>query len=74
MMQVDRNDIWVNLQQIERGTISQLENFYKDIELMIESKCYIPAYPMVITDSWGFNSELGVQLLDLHELYKKLRY
>ena len=54
------------------GTISQLENFYKDIELMIESKSHIPSYPRVIADDWDFNSELGIQLLDLYEVYKKL--
>ncbi|WP_416147660.1 hypothetical protein ACM26V_15645 [Salipaludibacillus sp. HK11] len=54
------------------GTISQLENFYKDIELMIESKSHIPSYPRVITDTWDFNSGLGIKLLDLYEFYKKL--
>ncbi|MCM3163991.1 hypothetical protein KDJ21_016340 [Metabacillus litoralis] len=60
------------LGQGKDGTISQLESFYKDIEIMIESKSHIPSYPRVITDTWDFNSELGVQLLDLYELYKKL--
>ncbi|GAA0306182.1 hypothetical protein GGQ92_002892 [Gracilibacillus halotolerans] len=60
------------LGQGKDGTINQLENFYKDIELMIESKSHIPSYPRIITDTWDFNSELGIQLLDLYELYKKL--
>ncbi|WP_332651818.1 hypothetical protein [Lysinibacillus sp. 54212] len=60
------------LGQGKDGTISQLENFYKDIELMIESKSHIPSYPRAIVDSWDFNSELGKQLLDLYEVYKKL--
>lgn len=60
------------LGQGKEGTISQLENFYKDIELMVESKSHIPSYPRVITDTWNFNSELGIQLLDLYELYKKI--
>lgn len=61
------------LGQGKDGTISQLENFYKDIELMIESKSHIPSYPRAITDSWDFNSELGKQLLDLYEIYKNLK-
>jgi len=61
------------LGQGKDGTISQLENFYKDIELMIESKSHFPSYPRAIADSWDFNSELGKQLLDLYEEYKKLR-
>ncbi|PGT91625.1 hypothetical protein [Bacillus sp. AFS040349] len=60
------------LGQGKDGTISQLENFYKDIEQMMESKSHIPSYPRFITDTWDFSSELGVQLLDLYELFKKL--
>ncbi|NBJ71605.1 MULTISPECIES: hypothetical protein [Bacillota] len=60
------------LGQGKDGTISQLENFHKDIELMIESKRHIPSYPRAIADSWDFNSELGKQLLNLYEDYKKL--
>jgi hypothetical protein len=61
------------LGQGKDGTISQLENFYKDIELMIESKSHVPSYPRAIADSWDFNSELGKHLLELYEEYKKLR-
>jgi|GEM_PF-3170576 hypothetical protein len=61
------------LGQGKDGTISQLENFYKDIELMIESKSHVPSYPRAIADSWDFNSELGKQLLELYDEYKKLR-
>ncbi|UJW57910.1 hypothetical protein HXZ66_11075 [Bacillus sp. A116_S68] len=60
------------LGQGKDGTISQLENFYKDIELMIESKNHLSSYPRVITDTWDLNSKLGMQLIDLYELYKKL--
>lgn len=60
------------LGQSKDGTLSQLELIYKDIELMIETKSHKPSYPMVITDSWDYNSELGIQLLDLYERYKKL--
>lgn len=54
------------------GTIPQLKKIYKDIELMIESKEHLPSYPIIITDSWDFNSELGKQLLDLYGMYKRL--
>lgn len=54
------------------GTINQLENIYKEIELMVESLNYIPSYPRVIVDTWDYSSELGKQLLDLYEIYKKL--
>jgi len=54
------------------GTINQLENIYKEIELMVESLNYIPSYPRVIVDTWDYSSELGKQLLDLYEIYKTL--
>ncbi|MEK4083775.1 hypothetical protein [Psychrobacillus sp. FSL K6-1415] len=54
------------------GTINQLENIYKEIELMIESLNYIPSYPRVIVDTWDYSSELGKQLLDIYEIYKTL--
>ncbi|WP_332651506.1 hypothetical protein [Lysinibacillus sp. 54212] len=60
------------LGQGKDGTIGQLRNFCKDIELMIESKSHISSYPRAIADSWDLNSELGKQLLDLYEVYKKL--
>lgn len=69
---IEREIKALKLGQGKDGTISQLENFYKDIQLMIESKDYIPSYPRAIADSWDFNSELGKQLLDLYEVYKKL--
>lgn len=54
------------------GTINQLENIYKEIELMVESLNYIPSYPRVIVDTWDYSSELGKQLLDLYDIYKTL--
>lgn len=54
------------------GTINQLESIYNDIEQMIESQSHIPSYPRTIVDAWDFKSELGKQLLELFEVYKKL--
>lgn len=54
------------------GTINQLKIFYKDIEIMIENKGYVPTYPRVIVDEWSYESELGKQLLDFYESYKEL--
>ena len=44
------------------GTINQLENICKEIELMIESLNYIPSYPRAIVDNWDYSSKLGKQL------------
>lgn len=54
------------------GTINQLENICKEIELMVESLNYIPSYPRAIVDTWDYSSELGKQLLELYSIYKSL--
>ncbi|MEC2072510.1 hypothetical protein [Alkalihalophilus marmarensis] len=60
------------LVQSKDGTINQLKNFYKDVELMIKSNNHNPSYPRVFTETWDYNSELVIQLLNLYELYKKV--
>ncbi len=54
------------------GTVNQLEKFYNEMEQMVEFKNHIPSYPRAIVDTWDINSELGKQLLELYEAYKKL--
>ena len=41
------------------GTIRQLENFHSEIEQMVESKAFIPSYPIAIVDTWDFTSNLA---------------
>ncbi|WP_019377054.1 hypothetical protein [Virgibacillus halodenitrificans] len=57
------------------GTISHLKTVLIELEKMkeqLDNKKFTPTYPIFITDSWSFNSDLGIQLLKLNEEYKKL--
>lgn len=42
------------------GTINQLEKFYKEIELMIDSQSFIPSYPRAIVDTWIIVANLEI--------------
>lgn len=60
---------------VANGTIAQLEHICKEIEKMkitLNSKIFLPSYPVIIVDSWDFKSTLGNDLLYLAEKYKKL--
>ncbi len=57
------------------GTIAQLEHICKEVEKMkstLNSKIFLPSYPVIIVDSWDFKSTLGNDLLNLLEKYKEL--
>ncbi len=41
------------------------------LENMMNNKCLTLCYPRIIVDSWDFNDDLGLELLDLAELYKR---
>ena len=49
----------------------QLCNILEELENMMNSKCLTLCYPRIIVDSWDFNDDLGIELLDLAELYKR---
>lgn len=49
----------------------QLRNILEELENMLNNKCLILCYPRIIVDSWDFNDDLGIELLDLAELYKR---
>lgn len=58
------------------GNVIQLNSFINDIDRMIgatSSNVFTPAFPHVIVDSWRMDSKLGEQLLNLFELYKKVK-
>jgi hypothetical protein len=60
---------------VANGTIAQLENIRQEVEKMkttLNSKIFLPFYPVIIVDSWDFKSILGNDLLTLAEKYKKL--
>ncbi len=49
----------------------QLSNILEELEKMMNNKCLALCYPRIIVDSWDFNDNLGLELLDLAELYKR---
>ncbi len=54
----------------------QLEKILHELELMKEvssSNEFTPAFPSIIVDSWDYSNELGIFLLDLYEVYKKIK-
>ena len=49
----------------------QLSSILEELENMMNNKCLTLYYPRIIADSWDFNDDLGIELLDLAELYKR---
>lgn len=49
----------------------QLSDILEELEKMMNNKCLPLCYPRIIVDSWDFNDDLGIELLDLAELYKR---
>lgn len=49
----------------------QLSNILEELENMMDNKYLSLCYPRIIVDSWDFNDDLGIELLDLAELYKR---
>lgn len=54
----------------------QLEKIIYEIDEMIlvnSAKEFTPSFPRMIVDSWEFNNQLGIELLQFFELYKKVK-
>lgn len=63
---------------VEKGSsnkiIQQLETIIKELEQMKNIKnanLYIPSFPRFIIDSWDYNDSLGIELMNLFEIYRK---
>lgn len=63
-----------NVQQgLSKKNISQLESILDELNLMQKQKNLIICYPRIIVDSWDYSDQLGLELLQLSELYKKIK-
>lgn len=51
----------------------QLSSILKELEKMMDNKGLVLYYPRMIVDTWDFNDELGSELLELAEIYKRLK-
>lgn len=62
--------------RVNYSSEAQLEKFINEVNKMLDvptSKDFTPSFPRAIVDSWDFNNTLGLELLDLFELYKKAK-
>ena len=50
----------------------QLQTILAELQKSNMQKNVILSYPRVIVDSWDYSDELGVELLELAELYRKI--
>ena len=50
-----------------------LNEILVELKKMLNNKCLQLSYPRIIIDSWDFKDELGIKLLDLAELYKRMK-
>ncbi len=50
----------------------QLQTILAQLQKSNMQKNVILSYPRIIVDSWDYSDELGVELLELAELYRKI--
>ena len=55
---------------ISEKNLVQLNGILEELEKMMDNKCLPLSYPRIIVDSWEYHDKLGMELLDLVELYK----
>ena len=50
----------------------QLQTILAELQKSNMQKNVILSYPRIIVDSWDYSDQLGVELVELAELYKKI--
>ena len=53
--------------------ILQLNSILHELNLMVKQKNLNIYYPRIIVDSWDHSDQLGFELLELSDLYKKIK-
>lgn len=65
----------LEIENIKKGlskkNLVQLNAILKELETTLNNKCLPLSYPRIIVDSWDFQDKLGMELLNLAELYKR---
>ncbi len=56
---------------ISKKNLAQLKGILDELEKTLNNKCLPLSYPRIIIDLWDFQDRLGLELLDLAELYKR---
>ena len=55
-----------------KKNIVQLQTILTELQKSNTQKNVILSYPRIIVDSWDYSDKLGVELLELAELYRKI--
>lgn len=50
----------------------QLQTILTELQKSNTQKNVILSYPRIIVDSWDYSDQLGMELLELAELYRKM--
>ena len=58
--------------EIEKVKVGQSKKNMVQLQTILAEKNVILSYPRIIVDSWDYSDELGVELLELAELYRKI--
>lgn len=66
---VKREMEYVRIGQSKKNYV-QLSYILEELTKMMNNKGLVLGYPKILVDSWDFYDELGLELLDLAELYK----
>lgn len=56
---------------LSNKSYAQLRSILEELETMLNEKGVSAYYPRIIVDSWDYNDQLGLELLELEELYKR---
>ena len=71
-----KSKVQTEIQNVQLGlgvkNISQLKTILNEINLMKENPNIHVTYPRIIIDSWDYSDQLGLELIELSDLYKKV--
>ena len=73
---VVENEIKMVDKGVSKRSSQQLKTIVHDMDKMNEfrdAKLYAPSFPRFIVDSWDYNDSLGIELLKLFEMYKRMK-
>lgn len=61
------------IENVKKGlckkNLAQLSAILEELEKTLNNRCLPLSYPRIVIDSWDFHDKLGMELLDLAELY-----
>lgn len=70
-----QKNIKAEIKNIKNGMskrdLNQLNEILNELEKTLDNKSLPLSYPRIIVDTWDFQDKLGLELLDLADLYKR---